>query len=192
MHQLVDLALICTGWAWAAGELLLQLHEQLSSERTERTERRSLVVLLALLAGGTTLATLTRHEVTALSYPVHGQVLRGAVLAVASAGIALRLWSVITLGRFFRVAVHIQHEHRVVSSGPYRWMRHPAYGGLLLAVLGYSVLFGNALSWLLIAACCLTAVGYRIHVEERMLLDGLGEEYRAYAGRTRRLIPGVW
>ncbi|MFF4738468.1 methyltransferase family protein [Streptomyces sp. NPDC001262] len=192
MHHPVIMALIATAWAWAAAEFLLQARQRWRSERTERTEWRSFLVIVVLFAGGVALARLARHAVPAVSYSVHGPVLQGAVLAVAWAGIALRLWSIVALGRFFRGTVHIQHGHKVVTSGPYRWVRHPSYSGLLLAALAFAVLFGNGLSWLLFAACILAAVLYRIRVEERMLLDALGEEYRVYAARTRRLVPGVW
>lgn len=192
MHQAMGFALIGTVWAWAAAELALQARQRLRSGRTERTERRSLLVIWVLFWGGAAVAVLTRHAVTALSYPADGRVLGGVVLAVAWAGIALRLWSIVALGRFFRATVHIQQGHRLVSSGPYRWVRHPSYSGLLLALLSFAALLGNALSWLVFTVCALAAVAYRIRVEERMLLDALGEEYRAYAARTRRLIPGVW
>ncbi|MEU5421600.1 methyltransferase family protein [Streptomyces sp. NPDC001407] len=185
-------ALISTAWAWAAAELALQARQRLRSGRTERSEWRSLLVIWLLFGGGVAAAMFTRHAVTALSYPTHGQVLRAVVLAVVWAGIALRLWSIIALGRFFRATVHIQQGHRLVSSGPYRWVRHPSYSGMLLGLLGFAVLVGNALSWLVFAVCALAAMAYRIRVEERMLLDALGEDYRAYAARTRRLIPGVW
>lgn len=192
MHHPLSMALISTAWAWAVAEFLLQALQRWRSERTERTERRSFVVIVVLFAGGVALARLARHAVPALSYPVHGPALQAVVLGVAWAGIALRLWSIVTLGRFFRGTVHIQHGHKVVDSGPYRWVRHPSYSGMLLAVLAFAVLFGNALSWLLFAVCILAAVLYRIRVEERMLLDALGEEYRAYAARRRRLVPGLW
>jgi protein-S-isoprenylcysteine O-methyltransferase Ste14 len=51
-------------------------------------------------------------------------------------GLALRLWAVLSLGRFFKVTVSIQEGHRVIRSGPYRLVRHPSYSGLLIALLG--------------------------------------------------------
>ncbi|GAA1932084.1 methyltransferase family protein [Streptantibioticus ferralitis] len=192
MHHAVNVALVITIWVWVAAETVLQIRQLHRSESTERTEWLSLLLIPVLIVGGILLSGPVRHAVPALSYSTHSVAVRIAVLVVAWAGIAFRLWAIIALGRFFRGTVHIQHGHRVVSTGPYRWVRHPAYSGMLLAALVLALLMGNAASWLVFTACCLIALGYRIRVEERMLLDALGEEYRAYAARTRRLIPGVW
>ncbi|MER7991115.1 isoprenylcysteine carboxylmethyltransferase family protein [Streptomyces noursei] len=192
LHYVVHTALIVTLWAWAAAEVLLQVRQRWRSARTERTERLSLLVFPVLIGGGIALAAPIRAAVPALSYSTQLPAVRLAVLVVAWAGIGIRLWAIVALGRFFRGTVHIQHGHRVVTAGPYRYVRHPAYSGLLLAAAALGLLLDNAASWLVCTVCCLLAVGYRIRVEERMLLDALGEEYRSYAARTRRLVPGVW
>ncbi|AIA08347.1 methyltransferase family protein [Streptomyces noursei] len=192
LHHVVHTALVVTLWAWAAAEVLLQVRQRWRSERTERIERLSLLVFPVLIGGGIALAAPLRAAVPALSYSTQSPAVRLAVLVAAWAGIGIRLWAIVALGRFFRGTVHIQHGHRVVATGPYRYVRHPAYSGMLLAAAALGLLLDNAASWLVCTVCCLLAVGYRIRVEERMLLDALGEEYRSYAARTRRLVPGVW
>ena len=97
-----------------------------------------------------------------------------------------------TLGRFFRYTVVVDADHRVVEDGPYRRLRHPSYTGLLMAALGVGIALAN---WLAIAACLVPAlIGFSLRLlhEERVLAAELGEPYRAYMRRTRRLIPGVW
>jgi protein-S-isoprenylcysteine O-methyltransferase Ste14 len=192
MQHAVNGALTITIWVWVAAEAVLQIRQRQRSEATERTEWLSLLLFPVLIAGGVALAGPIRHAVPALSYSPHALAVRTAILVVAWIGIAIRLWAIVALGRFFRGTVHIQHDHRVVTTGPYRFVRHPAYSGMLLAALDLALLMGNAASWLVFTACCLIALGYRIRVEERMLLDALGDEYRSYAARTRRLIPGAW
>src|SRR5581483_10932552 len=105
---------------------------------------------------------------------------------------ALRLWAIGTLGRYFKPIVHLQQDHHVVRSGPYKVLRHPAYTGLLLALFGISLTFANIASIAVFNCCIVAAILYRIRVEERTLLDGLGDEYAEYRRHTRRLIPGVW
>jgi len=114
----------------------------------------------------------------------------GEVVAVA--GIALRIWAILTLDRFFTFVVGIADDHRVVQHGPYRELRHPGYAGALLALAGVGIAVGNWLSLLLIVVVPALALGIRIIVEETALAAALGVEYQAYAARTARLIPGVW
>jgi protein-S-isoprenylcysteine O-methyltransferase Ste14 len=113
-------------------------------------------------------------------------------LAMMWLGIAVRQWAVWTLGRFFTVVVRVADGQRVVDHGPYRWVRHPSYTGLLLTLVGLGVALGNWLSVLALAILPLAGLVVRIRVEEQALLDGLGEPYRQYASRRRRLVPGVW
>ncbi|HUZ51745.1 MAG TPA: isoprenylcysteine carboxylmethyltransferase family protein [Streptosporangiaceae bacterium] len=117
-------------------------------------------------------------------------IVAGEVLAVA--GIALRMWAILTLDKFFTFVVGIAADHRVVQHGPYRLLRHPGYAGALLTLLGIGIALGNWLSLLLIVAVPVLALGIRITVEEATLAGALGAEYLSYADRTARLIPGLW
>jgi len=108
------------------------------------------------------------------------------------AGAALRWWAIATLGRLFQLTVVVQADHAVVDRGPYAVLRHPSYTGALLIYAGVGFACDNALSVLVCVALPGIAFLRRIRVEEDVLLRELGEPYRAYARRTRRLIPGVW
>ena len=113
-------------------------------------------------------------------------------LLLFAGGLALRWWAVLTLGRLFTVDVAIHADHRLITVGVYRVIRHPSYTGLLLAFLG----LGLALEHWLSLACLLVpttwALLHRIRVEEEALLAAFGEEYRTYRAHTRSLIPGVF
>ncbi len=80
----------------------------------------------------------------------------------------------------------------VIQSGPYRLIRHPSYTGALITLLGMGLALTNWAS--LIAALVIPAVGflYRISIEERVLVEALGNPYREYMQRTCRLIPFIW
>jgi protein-S-isoprenylcysteine O-methyltransferase Ste14 len=113
-------------------------------------------------------------------------------LALILGGYVLGSYALIE-NRFFSGMVRIQSErgHRVISSGPYRWMRHPGYAGALLAYLG-TPLFLDSL-WAFLPVAIITILLFaRTSLEDRTLQDEL-EGYREYARRVRyRLIPGVW
>jgi protein-S-isoprenylcysteine O-methyltransferase Ste14 len=113
-------------------------------------------------------------------------------LTVLAAGVALRTWAILTLGRLFKFVVVIQDDHKVVAAGPYRLLRHPSYTGGLVAFLGAGLALDSWLSMLAMVVLPLTAILARIHVEETELATALGQEYRSYASRTHRLVPGLW
>jgi protein-S-isoprenylcysteine O-methyltransferase Ste14 len=114
----------------------------------------------------------------------------GAALVLL--GLALRLWAARTLGLFFTRSVLVRDGHRVVSTGPYRWVRHPGYAGMLVSLCGLALTLDNWLSIVLMVLGFFVAHVPRINAEEAMLEAHLGEEYRAFARTHKRLIPGVW
>ena len=107
------------------------------------------------------------------------------------AGILLRQWSIAVLGRYFSRTVGVQDGQAVVDRGPYRLVRHPAYTGSLLTIVGLGLVLQSWGAVLVLIAFFGVAFGYRIHVEEGVLTSKLGDEYVAYAKRTKRLIPYV-
>lgn len=103
-------------------------------------------------------------------------------------GFLLRQYAIMTLGHLHTMNVTTRADQPVVEAGPYRWIRHPSYAGAMLTAAGILLCSTN---WLSLACYVLVvaAYGYRIRVEERALAQDLGETYRAYMRRTKRLIP---
>ena len=109
-------------------------------------------------------------------------------IAFMLGGLALRWYSIRVLGKSFTYTVAIRPGQEVVEAGPYRWIRHPSYAGALLTVFGVLVCMTNPLAFLGILPT-LAGYAYRIRVEERALVRSLGEPYRSYMQRTKRLVP---
>jgi protein-S-isoprenylcysteine O-methyltransferase Ste14 len=107
-------------------------------------------------------------------------------------GISLRLWSFHTLGRYFTFTVQTSRDQPVITDGPYRLIRHPSYAGLLLVILAVGLFIGNWLSLACLTAAIAGGLVYRIRVEERALLQSLGDGYRKYAETHKRLVPFIW
>jgi protein-S-isoprenylcysteine O-methyltransferase Ste14 len=107
-------------------------------------------------------------------------------------GIVIRQWAIAVLGRFFSRTVAVQEKQAIIETGPYRYVRHPSYAGALIFFVG----FGLALqSWgAVIALVPIFAVvyGYRMYIEEKLLIAVLSEPYVSYSHRTKRLIPYVF
>jgi len=114
----------------------------------------------------------------------------GVVLFVA--GLLLRWWAIITLGRFFTVDVTIEKDHELVERGPFRVVRHPSYTGVLLAFVGFALTLGNWAAGLVILLPIGAAFVHRINVEENALSGALGTQYTYYMRRTKRLVPFIY
>lgn len=147
-----------------------------------------LVVCVALAIWGA--IRLSRLSAGALPGPPAALLAVG--LAVMWLGLALRVWAIQHLGGLFRAVVIVQRDHRLVTTGPYRYLRHPSYAGALLAALGFGVALGHWTSLLVLAAGWSLGLAYRIRVEEAALRTAFGPDYEDYCSRTRRLIPLVF
>jgi protein-S-isoprenylcysteine O-methyltransferase Ste14 len=106
------------------------------------------------------------------------------------AGSAFRQWALIHLGQFFSRSVQIEAGHRVITTGPYRWIRHPAYTGMIVIYMGMIMALGTWLGAFITFALVTGSLLYRIRVEEQALLTALGAEYREYIKNTWKLLPG--
>jgi protein-S-isoprenylcysteine O-methyltransferase len=115
-----------------------------------------------------------------------------AGLVLALAGLALRSWSVYELGRFFTWHIIVQPDHKVVTTGPYRAIRHPGYCGALVLYVFTMVFIHAWISAVLATALVFAAVWRRIRYEEEWLNRHLGEQYLRYSMQVRALIPYVW
>ena len=113
-------------------------------------------------------------------------------IALIPLGMILNAYAIRQLGRYFTVQVAVRPDQPVVQTGPYRYLRHPAYSGQLVTFLGVGLVFTNWTSVATILALALAAYTYRIVIEERVLRQELGRPYVEYMQHTRRLIPFVF
>ncbi len=113
-------------------------------------------------------------------------------LALLPAGVAFRWIAIYNLGKYFTGTVLIKDDHRLVRTGLYKYVRHPAYTGALVAHLGLGLSFSNWFSLSLSVVPYFVAAMYRMQVEEQALREAFGEEYISYSRNTKRLIPRVY
>lgn len=112
--------------------------------------------------------------------------------ALLAAGWLLRFWAQRELGKFFTGEVAVQSDHAVISSGPYRLVRHPAYTGGVLSAFGFGMVLSTWLGAAISGVLLIWAYVNRVPREEALLERQLGEPYRAYMARTRRFVPFVF
>jgi protein-S-isoprenylcysteine O-methyltransferase Ste14 len=96
------------------------------------------------------------------------------------------------LGRFWSVTLEIRQTHQLVTSGVYRYIRHPMYAAFFLWALAQALLLPNWIAGLAGIAAFGNLFCFRIRREERMMEATFGDAYRAYASRTWRLVPGMF
>jgi protein-S-isoprenylcysteine O-methyltransferase Ste14 len=194
----LPVALQASVGCWFALEIALLIRDLVRSGRDRLWHRRvpahdrgTRLLVSATVGGGLVLAWLLRAAVPGFGAgaPTGFEV---AGLVLFWFGLATRIWAVLALGGSFGTFVRVDRDQPVVSTGPYRWVRHPSYTGLLLICLGFGVTAGNWLS--LVASLVLPVLGVlvRIRVEEAELVRVLDDRYREYRRGTRRLLPGVW
>lgn len=175
---------------WGIGERILTFRDFRSGAWKGKQDGGSYIWVVAGVFGGFAagIALAAVHAFT-LPVPVVWLVFG---LVVAWAGMLLRLWAVLSLGRFFTTRVQVLAEQRVVTGGPYRLVRHPAYLGLLILFFGLGLALGDLAS--AVVMIVLPAIGLvkRIVVEEAALRAGLGDRYIEYCDGRARLIPGIW
>ena len=125
------------------------------------------------------------------AYPIN--LPEGAVaLAVMVLGVGIRVWAAMTLGKYYTTTLMMSEGQKVVTAGPYAFVRHPGYLGEIMIWTGFAVVSSNLVLFILLPAMFVAVYLYRISVEERMLVKELGDDYVRYRRRTRRLIPSVY
>jgi len=107
-------------------------------------------------------------------------------------GFIIRIHSLLTLKQYFTYSVAKVEGHKTVETGLYRFIRHPGYLGQLILFIGISTSISNWLSILVMMLPVTLGYLYRIKVEERFMLEQLGEDYSNYRERTKRLIPMIY
>ena len=107
-------------------------------------------------------------------------------------GLGLRVWAVLTLGRFFTWFITVYDDHQVIRSGPFRFIRHPAYGGALILFVATMVFLHAWVGAVLSLVFQLLAYVRRIRYEEAMMIERLGEPYIKYTRSVRALVPLLW
>lgn len=114
----------------------------------------------------------------------------GVGLVLFALGLGFAVWARLHIGRNWGTPMTRKDEPELVTSGPYRLVRHPIYSGILVAGIGTAV----ALSWLWLTAALIAGVYflYSATVEERYLTERFPDDYPAYRRSTRMLLPFVF
>lgn len=189
VHPAVTLAVALLAATW-----LTQPDDHVRTTARLSGEKLSLVLITlgsvgAIVAGLIELRLKANSSVATSVATSLASLLAG--FALAAAGFVCRLWAIRTLGRFFTSSLDVARDQRVVETGPYRFVRHPAFFGVLLSGIGLAAALQSIAALATCLLVLLPAYLFRIRREEDRLVASLGKPYQAYQARTAMLIPFV-
>jgi protein-S-isoprenylcysteine O-methyltransferase Ste14 len=170
---------------WILCEIANSLLSRKNSRATNQDKGSYWVIIVFLW-----IALFVAFVLRSFGWGVFGGALQYVGLAMALIGIILREWAIWILGKHFTVRVQVHEKTELMSDGPYRYIRHPAYTGSLLTYTGIAWAVGSWLGVIFALIVCFAAYEYRIAVEEKALQDKFGSEYERYKKRTWKLFPG--
>jgi protein-S-isoprenylcysteine O-methyltransferase Ste14 len=174
-------------YLWVGSEMYLGWKTRLTEGAVAR-DAGSRWLLISSIWLGVAIGIAVAFAVPGAAFTTGRRPLLYLGIALMLAGLALRWYSIRVLGKSFTYTVATRQGQAVVEAGPYRWIRHPSYTGALVTLLGVFMCMTNPLSFLGILPP-LAGYAYRIRVEEQALVRNLGDPYRTYMQRTKRLIP---
>src|SRR5436305_2085961 len=155
----------------------------------QKQDRGSMVVLIVGLYVGVLLNFALPGLFPGATITWNRPVLFFIGLTLMVLGIILRQYAIRVLGRYFTRIVATRADQPAVQNGPYKFIRHPAYSGTLLTLLGIGLAMTNWASLAAILVCSFIGFFYRVLVEERALRTSLSQPYVEYMGRTKRFVP---
>src|SRR5580658_4973318 len=158
------------GLAFLVSELGLALFKRAGRQGTREADQGSLRLLWTVIALSVFLAFTFARSLPAANFGP-APVISGLGDALFVAGIALRWYAIVYLGRFFTVNVAIAADHRLIDAGPYRYVRHPSYTGALMAFLGLGLCLDNWASLAALVVPVSVVFWWRMRIEEAALLE---------------------
>jgi len=173
------------GYWWLVGR------KQSSNERTEERASRLLRTSLMLVAFWLIVAQPEIFPDAATSMLPDGIYRFLLEMALTLSGMGLSIWARVHLGRNWSQAVTLKKDHQLIQSGPYRWLRHPIYTGLLLAIAGCVAKEANltaVLAWMLVAV----ALVKKLCLEEKWLAGEFNQNWQEYVKKSYRLLPFLY
>jgi protein-S-isoprenylcysteine O-methyltransferase Ste14 len=149
--------------------------------------RENLTLRLFVMIGTFTLAS------SVLEYFLRGMVFSWLWLLVGIVCVIISFWlrrqAIAALGKFWSLHVEIRENHEFVQSGPFQWVRHPAYFSMILELVGFAVILNAFYTLLVVPFVFIPALLMRLRIEEPALIEKFGDAYKEYQRRVPMLIP---
>jgi protein-S-isoprenylcysteine O-methyltransferase Ste14 len=182
--------IIAVSYLYGFFEGFMNLRQRRKSKVKTAGDKGSLWLLFSLITAGFALSFYT--GATKTGRIDHWNTFFAIGMGLVVTGLIIRIHSILTLKQYFTYSVAKVENHKLIETGLYKFIRHPGYLGQLIIFIGISTSMSNWLSILLMMIPVILGYLYRIKVEERFMVEQLGDEYLNYQGRTKRIIPMVY
>jgi protein-S-isoprenylcysteine O-methyltransferase Ste14 len=182
--------IIAVSYLYGFFEVFMNLRQRSKSKLADSRDKSSLWWLYGLITLGYALSFAV--GAAGMGRLPHWNVFFALGMALVVIGFFIRIHSILTLKQYFTYSVAKVEGHQIIETGLYRFIRHPGYLGQLLIFVGLSLSLSNWLSVLLMMLPVAVGYTYRINVEERFMLEQMGEDYLNYQERTKRIIPMIY
>ncbi len=176
-------------WIFAAYWAIAALRVKRTKER-EKSVDRLITVAVVVIAYELLFAHLHLGTLN-LRFLPNEPWIAWAGIAITWVGVAVAIWARYSLGQYWSARVTLKEGHQLIHSGPYAYVRHPIYAGMLVGCIGATMVIGE---WRGIVAVILllSAHSRKAMREESLLTKEFGEQYAAYRRRAGFLFPKVW
>ena len=184
--------IVIIGFSYLYGffEVFMNLRQRGKSIVTISNDKGSLWLLYTLITIGYALSFLI--GATKIGRMNHWDAFFSVGVVLTVMGLMIRIQSMLTLKQYFIYSVSQVENHELIETGLYKTIRHPGYLGQLMIFAGISTSLSNWLSILLMMIPITIGYIYRIKVEERFMIEQMGENYLNYQKRTKRIIPMIY
>lgn len=186
----IQILWLLLGGSWTLLEIIIAVKTRLpclGNQQKYRSEK-----LIWLVVGVAVVAALVFKQLQLMKLPIPYLPRQGLALLLLGLGLGLRFHAIFSLGRFFSTTAVTQEQHILIEQGAYRWIRHPAYSGLLISFFAAGLAMGDGLAMLVLLCPIIAVLKQRIRVEEQSLIEHFGQLYYDYGQRTKKLIPWVY
>ena len=182
--------IIFMSFIFAFSEFLLMLvkHSRIKTAKTRKDQGSMILIWVMITFGFTAGFFLAKHD----SWKSINSIITAFGLLLILLGIIIRWVAIVQLGKSFTVDVAITDAARLKTDGLFRRVRHPSYLGLLIIIIGFSVTMNSLISFFIFVISVTVAVLNRIRVEEKVLFQEFGDNYKEYKSKTKKLIPGIY
>ena len=182
--------IIAVSYLYEFFEVFLNLRQRSKSHVSASRDKGSLWLLYGLITLGYALSFAIGATKIGRIYAWNTFFAIGMALFVI--GLLIWVYSILTLKQYFTYSVATVENHKIITTGPYKFIRHPGYLGQLMIFLGISISISNWISFLFMMIPVSIGYLYRISIEEKFMSEQLGEDYQFYQERTKKIIPMLY